>query len=201
MRNQRQEDEVDTATEQEIDLVADVEGDEDQRDKYLLFTMAKETYGIAIASITEIIEMQNITSLPDMPDYVRGVINLRGRIIPLVDLRLKFGLAERKYDDRTCTIIINVENTQLGFIVDTVAEVQDLDKSAIDPPPEFETVSGREHFVSGLGKMNDEVIILLEPKQILGKEELEVIGQTVQRQRTKSITDNITLRIQLGGLT
>ncbi len=170
---------MDIASDQLIDLVVDLDEDEDQRDKYLLFTMAKETYGIAIASITEIIEMQTITSLPDMPNYVKGVINLRGRVVPLVDLRLKFGLAERVYDDRTCTIIINVENTQMGFIVDTVAEVQNLDKSAIDPPPEFETASGREQFVFGLAKMNDEVIILLEASQILQKEELAVLEQTI----------------------
>ena len=167
-----------TTTEQELDVTLQQEDDDDQRDKYLLFSMAGETYGIAISSITEIIEMQTITIVPDMPVYVKGVINLRGRVLPVVDLRLKFGLPPREYDGRTCTIIINVESIEVGFIVDTVAVVQDLDRSMIDPPPAFETASGGEQFISGMGKLGGDVIILLEAHQILLKEELKVIGET-----------------------
>ena len=106
--------------------------------KYLLFKLGIEEYGIDIAQITAIEELQQITAIPDMPDFVKGVINLRGKVIPAVDLRLRFGLEEREYDDRTCIVIVSVDADSIGLIVDIVSEVheivhEDIDRIKINP--------------------------------------------------------------------
>ena len=151
-----------------------------QTNKYLLFSMDDELYGIAISSVTEIIEMQKITPVPDMPGFVKGVINLRGKVIPITDLRLRFGMEERVHDDRTCTIIVTIDEMMMGFIVDTVAEVQDIFASDIDPPPNFDAAEKENQFISGLGKVGEKVTILIDVAKILKKEDLEVIADGVE---------------------
>ena len=153
---------------------------DEQGNKYLLFEMANEQYGIAISRVTEIIEMQEITCVPDMPTFVKGVINLRGRVIPLVDLRLRFDLEEKEYDDRTCTIIIDIDGVEMGLIVDTVAEVQDIRSEEIDPPPAFDTASGRDTFISGLARLESDVAIMLNADQLIGDQELKVMADAVE---------------------
>ena len=129
-------------------------------------------YGIAIAHVTEIIEMEKVTAVPDMPGFVRGVINLRGRVTPVIDMRLRFGMPERAYDDRTCIIIVKIASRSLGFIVDTVAEVHDIRESNIDPAPDFVSAEGRDHYISGLGKVGERVTILIDAQKILRGSEL-----------------------------
>ncbi|WP_319475350.1 chemotaxis protein CheW [Marispirochaeta aestuarii] len=160
-------------------FLVDDEDEQFQENKYLLFNIGKEIYGINIMAVTDIIELQKITEVPDMPDYIKGVINLRGKVIPVMDLRLRFGMESRAYDDRTCIIIVHVENTSIGFIVDTVSEVKDIRESDIDPPPSFKKHAARDRYISGLGKVDEEVRILLDVKKILEQDEdlkLESIG-------------------------
>ncbi|WP_233143038.1 chemotaxis protein CheW [Marispirochaeta aestuarii] len=160
-------------------FLVDDEDEQYQENKYLLFNIGKEIYGINIMVVTDIIELQKITEVPDMPDYIKGVINLRGKVIPVMDLRLRFGMEPRAYDDRTCIIIVHVENTSIGFIVDTVSEVKDIRESDIDPPPSFKKHAARDRYISGLGKVDEEVRILLDVKKILEQDEdlkLESIG-------------------------
>ena len=162
-----------SAREREADTF--LEGDDDENSqacKYLLFNTDEEVYGISIASVVEIIEMQRITGVPDMPEYVKGVINLRGRVIPVVDLRLRFGMPERAHDDRTCIIIAKIQESSVGFIVDTVAEVQDIQDADIEPPPPFRTGEGRDQYISGLGKVGDRVRILIDAKKLVSEREL-----------------------------
>ncbi len=161
-------------TEDDLFFVDDEE-ESTQANKYLLFNLGEEIYGIGIADVTEIIETQQITEVPDMPDFVKGVINLRGRVIAVVDLRMRFGMDERAYDDRTCIIVVNVDDASLGFIVDTVAEVQDISEENIEAPPGFKTDSGRNQYISGLGKVDERVTILIDAKKILQERELETI--------------------------
>jgi purine-binding chemotaxis protein CheW len=156
-----------------------IEDENSQANKYLLFNIGAEVYGIGIASVTEIIEMQRITDVPDMPGFIKGVINLRGKVIPVMDLRLRFGMDEREYDDRTCCIIVNIDDMSLGFIVDTVAEVHDILESDIDPPPNFKTAEERNRYISGLGKVDDEVKILIDARKILQEKELDTIKGNV----------------------
>ena len=166
-----------TGTE-EIGFEDDVWDDDDttQGNKYMLFHIADEIFGIALTHITEIVEMPKITVVPDMPDFAKGVINLRGRIIPLMDLRLRFGLTEREYDDRTCIIIVRINETVVGVIVDTVAEVFDIPESDIDPPPTFEGAKAVRQCVAGLAKVDDRVAILVDVDQLLHGHELEALS-------------------------
>lgn len=159
-------------SEDDIFLVDD-EDENQGENKYLLFNLGEEVFGLKISCIIQIVEMQKITAVPDMPDYIRGVINQRGKVIPLMDLRIRFGMEKRDYDDRNCIIIVSVHNAFIGLVVDTVAEVHDIDEANIDPSPGFRSESIRERYISGLGKIGDEVRILLDVEKIISQEEVE----------------------------
>ena len=148
-------------------LEEDYEEDEDtQEDKFLTFVLSGEEYGIEIRHVTEIIGIQNITEVPDMPHYIKGVINLRGKVIPVMDVRLRFGVEERAYDDRTCIIVINIDEQPVGLIVDRVSEVLDIPKSEVEPPPNVKRGES-SRFIKGMGKVEDRVKILLNEYQLL----------------------------------
>jgi purine-binding chemotaxis protein CheW len=152
-------------------LEEDEEDNEDtQEDKYLTFVIDREDFGIEIRHVTEIIGIQNITEVPDMPAYVKGVINLRGKVIPVMDVRLRFGVTERPYDDRTCIIVININEQPVGLIVDRVLEVLDIQKGEIEPPPKIRKGKSNR-FVQGMGKVGDQVKILLDANRLLFDEE------------------------------
>ena len=148
------------------------EDDEDsQKDKYLTFCIASEDYGIEIRHVTEIIGIQKITEIPDMPEYINGVINLRGKVIPVMDVRARFHIERREYDDRTCIVVVNVNEDSIGFVVDTVKEVVNIPANMVEPPPKSNK-SGGGLFVNGLGKVGDEVKILLNVEQLIFDAEL-----------------------------
>lgn len=133
--------------------------------KFLTFVIGDACYGLDIAHVTEIIGLQKITTMPDVPHYIRGVINLRGNVIPVMDVRSRFGIAHRDYDDRTCIIVIQVQKTSVGLVVDTVSEVLDIDHVNIQQPP---TVgSSGSNYISGLGKVGSEVKVLLDARRLL----------------------------------
>jgi len=149
------------------------EDDEDtQKDKFLTFHVEKEDYGIDIRHVTEIIGIQKITGIPDMPDYVKGVINLRGKVIPVLDMRKRFGFEERDYDDRTCIVVVNINETAVGLVVDSVNEVADIPEQQIEQPPDINN-AGASLFIQGLGKVGDEVKILLDVNALLFEKDLE----------------------------
>lgn len=152
----------------DVDLLEeDYEEDEDtQADKFLTFILGQEEYGIEIKYVTEIIGIQNIAEVPDMPHYIKGVINLRGKVIPVMDVRLRFGLQEREYDDRTCIIVINIDEQSVGLIVDRVSEVLDIPEAQVEPPPRVRS-GGSSRFIQGMGKVGDRVKILLNAHQLL----------------------------------
>jgi len=164
---------------EEDHLWVEEDDDNSQNNKYLLFNIGAEVYGIGIGYVINIIELQKITEVPDLPVYIKGVINLRGSVIPVMDLRLRFGMEPREYDDRTCIIIVSLENIQLGFIVDTVAEVHDILPEDIDPPPSFRKNQGKDRYISGLGKIQEEVKILLDVEKILYAEDADQINQKI----------------------
>ncbi len=137
-----------------------------QKDKYLSFNLGNSEYVIPIHYVLEIIGLQPITRVPDVPDYVKGVINIRGKVIPVVDLRQRFGLEERAYDDRTCIIIVRIEEMQVGLIVDTVDEVLKIESQQIEPPPEVKRGQDNK-FIDGLAKVADSVKIVLNMASIL----------------------------------
>ena len=157
-------------TQDELLLVDDEASESD--DKHLVFRLGDEEYGVPIDRVQAIEEMQRIVAVPDMPHYVRGVINLRGTVIPVVDLRLRFGLPARAYDDRTCTIVIRTQSRTIGFIVDTVSEVHQIPQKNIQPAPEFRTADASDQFVTGLGTVDGEVKILLDIDRLMRPEEI-----------------------------
>jgi purine-binding chemotaxis protein CheW len=153
-----------------------------QGGKYLTFKLAGEEYGLEILKVREIIGIMDITALPQMPPYVKGVINLRGKVIPVIDLRLKFGMAPAEYTEQTCVVVVNV-GALVGIIVDTVQEVLDVAEGQIDPPPPL-GASVDTSFVMGMGKVRDDVKILLDIDKVLGSRELGNILDEAERSAT-----------------
>ena len=146
------------------------------KDKYLTFHLFGEDYAIELYFVTEIIGIQRITEIPDTPDYLKGVINLRGKVIPVIDVRLRFRLKEKEYGDRTCIIVVNVNDTTLGLIVDEVSEVLSIEEDKIDPPPQ--TGKGtKSRFIKGLGKVGETVKIILEMNKLLDQSDMELVDE------------------------
>ena len=142
--------------------------------KYLTFVLGHEEYGLEILKVREIISVMEITEVPQVPPFIKGVINLRGKVIPIIDLRMKFGMAPIEYTRETCIIVVNVHELLLGIVVDTVAEVLDIPEKDIDPAPTFGG-SIKTDFILGMGKVKGKVKILLDIEKVLSSEELEAV--------------------------
>lgn len=153
----------------------DSQGTASHGGKYLTFMLSNEEYGVEILKVREIIGIMDITAVPQIPSYVKGVINLRGKVIPVVDLRLKFGMDSIEYTEQTCIIVVDV-GSLMGIIVDTVQEVLDIDGSQIDAPPPL-GASVDTSFILGMGKVKDDVKILLDIDKVLTSEELAQIEE------------------------
>jgi len=161
------------------DLDDDLYDDEDtQKDKYLTFHIGTEDYGISIAYVTEIIGIQNITEIPEMPDFIKGVINLRGKVIPVMDVRTRFKLPPREYDERTCIIVVEIEGqagpVQIGIVVDAVSEVLNIKGEEIEDAPTFGTKLDID-YILGMAKMEGGVKILLDIGKVLSAEATSVL--------------------------
>ena len=139
--------------------------------KYLTFYLADEEYGIEIMRVREIFGMLPITIVPQTPEFVRGVINLRGKVIPVIDLRLKFRMDQRDYDKETCIIVVEVDEVHMGIIVDTVQEVLDIANEDIEDSPHFGTSVDTE-FILGMGNKDNRVTILLDVGKVISSEDL-----------------------------
>ena len=157
---------------QAVKAVADREG------KYLTFSLAGEEYGIGILKIKEIIGMMPVTTVPHTPDYVKGVINLRGKVIPVLDLRLRFGMAEIDYTERTCIIVVEVESSngrvEIGIVVDSVSEVLNIRGTEIEDTPTFGAKLDTS-YILGMAKMEGGVKILLDIDCVLARKEIELL--------------------------
>lgn len=156
-----------------INLTDNVE--DTQKGRFLSFIIGKETYGIEIKYVTEIIGIQAITEMPEMPDYVKGIINLRGVIIPLMDVRLRFSKQPRDYDDRTCVIVIDFNGVSIGLIVDSVSEVITIAEDDIAPLPGLSTGLGNR-YVKNIGKIGSDVVLIIDCEKFLSDDELEDIS-------------------------
>ncbi len=139
--------------------------------KYLTFGLAGEEYGLEILRVREIIGMMDITPVPRTPQFVRGVINLRGNVIPVIDLRLKFEMPAAERTDETCIIVVDVEQVEMGIVVDKVEEVLDIIAEDIEPAPSF-GVTVDTHFILGMGKTDNRVTILLDIGSVLSADEI-----------------------------
>ncbi len=145
-----------------------------QKDKFLTFSLGSEFYGIEIMYVTEIIGIQSITEVPELPDYIKGIINLRGKIIPLMDVRLRFKKDPREYNDRTCIVVVDIRDMFIGLIVDSVSEVMSIPEQDIVPPPELSKSSNR--YIKGIGKVGNGVKLILDCNRMLNDEEVESLS-------------------------
>ena len=143
-----------------------------QHGRYLTFDVGTEEFGIGIRYVTEIVGMHPITALPEMPDYIRGIINLRGKIFPVMDVRLRFHKPPIQYTDRTCIIVVNIEDLTVGLIVDQVAEVMSISDENISLPPDYRT-GFVNRYISGIGKVGNEVKLLIDTENLFMEEEIQ----------------------------
>jgi purine-binding chemotaxis protein CheW len=151
---------------------------EEKEGKYLTFTLAEEEYGIGILKIKEIIGMMPITTVPQTPKFVKGVINLRGKVIPVIDLRLRFGMESMDYTERTCIIVVEIDGTtstvQIGIVVDAVSEVLNITGKDIEDTPTF-GAKLNTNYILGMAKMEGGVKILLDIDRVLNGNEISVL--------------------------
>ncbi len=153
----------------------DDEDEDTQKDRFLTFKIGGEEYAVEISCVIEVIGMQKITHVPDMPEFVKGVINLRGQVIPITDIRMRFGMETRDYDDRTCIVVVNVYDTYVGIVVDTVSDVLDMPEETVSQPPQINQTPG-SRYIQGLGKVGEDVKIILDVQKLLYEEKFETIS-------------------------
>ncbi|MDE6209802.1 MAG: chemotaxis protein CheW [Lachnospiraceae bacterium] len=172
---------MDVTSEQDklVETTEDIKNGKDvQKGKYMTFKSGNEYYGLEIQYVIEIIQLQAITVIPETDDYIKGIINLRGKVIPVIDVRLRFKQESFEYNDRTCIIVINVKSTVVGLIVESIAEVVEIKEENILPPPKIgRTEKVQNKYVYGIGKVGDSVKLLLDPDKLLNDVELSVIEQ------------------------
>jgi purine-binding chemotaxis protein CheW len=153
-------------------------GSAEQTQQYLTFVLAGEVFAMGILAIKEIIEYADLTEVPMMPEYVRGVINLRGAVVPVIDLSVRFGKPSSPVTKRTCIVIIEIQTRHerhvLGVVVDAVNAVLDIPAADVEPPPAF-GASIRTDFIRGMGKVNGRFVILLDVDHVLAAEEMDVL--------------------------
>jgi len=151
--------------------------------QFLTFTLGDEVFALDISSVREVLEYTTITKVPRTPEYIRGVINLRGRAVPVVDVRLKFGMPETERTVNTCIIIVEVllggEETVLGALADSVKEVMDIEPKDVEPAPRMGT-SIKADFIRGIGKHGEQFIIILDIDKVFSEEELTQLSSAFQ---------------------
>lgn len=153
---------------------------EKERRQYLTFRFAEETFAVDVAKVREILDFVPATKVPKTPDFMRGVINLRGGVVPVVDMKLKFGLEPTEKMVDTCIIVLEVmiddETTIVGALADSVQEVVELDSAQIEPPPRMGMRFSID-FIRGIGKLNDEFIIILDTDKVFSFDEVNVLAE------------------------
>jgi len=149
-----------------------------QKGKFMTFQTGKEYFGISISYVNEIIGMQPITAIPEVEDYIKGLINLRGKIIPVIDVRVRFKMEPKEYTDRTCIIVIDVKSTVIGLIVEKIAEVDTIPEENIVPPPTLKRKENEHNkYVYGLARTGDVVKLLIDPEKLIKDEDWETLEE------------------------
>lgn len=156
---------------EEMKTVLEEFEEDTQKGKFLTFSLGDEYYGIDIMYVTEIVGIQPITVVPELPDFIKGIINLRGKIIPVMDARLKFKKEPKEYNDRTCIIVVDLQELSIGIIVDAVSEVLNISDENIVPPPNLNT--GGRKYIKSVGKSTDSVTLILDCEKLLNENEID----------------------------
>lgn len=151
---------------------------DEKKSKYMTFKSGNEYFGLKIQYVNEIIQIQAITKVPETENYIKGLINLRGKIIPVIDVRLRFGQEAFEYNDRTCIIVLQVNSTMVGLIVEKIADVVEIKDNDILPPPTISrTDQLNRKYIYGIGKVGDTVKLLLDPDKLLSDTDLSSVEQ------------------------
>lgn len=154
----------------------DLKKQDDELLQLVTFSIGEEEFGVDILKVQEIIRTMEITKVPRAQNFVEGVINLRGKVIPIIDMRRRFGLDSKTHDQHTRIIVIEINNMIVGFVVDSVSEVLRIPASTVEPPPPV--VAGLEsEYINGVGKLHDRLLILLDLDKLLSGEDMESLGQ------------------------
>ncbi len=146
------------------------------RGRFLSFSFGQEVFALEIRYVTEIVGMQMITPVPEVPDYLKGIINLRGKVIPVIDMRIRFKKPLVEYTDRTCIIVVDIEDTSVGLIVDNVEEVLSIADESVVPPPDSKT-GVQNRYIKGIGIVENKVILLLDCAKLLSDSEIEEVSK------------------------
>ena len=154
----------------------EIQEEDTQKGRFLTFKLGEEVFGLEIKYVTEIVGIQPITNIPEVPEYVKGIINLRGKIIPVIDVRIKFKKEPIEYDERTCIIVIDIDDMSVGLIVDNVSEVVTIKDEDIVPPPSYKT-GFQNKYIKGVGKSKDGVKLVLDSNKLLSNEEKQKIDE------------------------
>jgi len=147
-----------------------------QKGRYLTFSLGRESYGIEIRYVTEIIGIQPITEIPELPDYVKGIMNLRGKIIPVMDVRLRFRKEPKEYSDKTCVIVVDIRDMSIGLIVDSVSEVLAIPEQDIVEPPQMNK-GYQNRYIKNIGKVGADVMLLLDCDKLLTEGDINVLSE------------------------
>ncbi|EPE4191836.1 chemotaxis protein CheW [Yersinia enterocolitica] len=154
-------------------------GDQNAGQEYLVFTLGNEEYGIEILKVQEIRGYDRVTRIANTPDFITGVTNLRGVIVPIIDLRVKFQLPSADINDNTVIIVLNLANRIVGIVVDGVSDVLSLNAEQIKPAPDFSTTLSTKYLL-GLGTLNERMLILVDIEKLLNSEEMEIVEQVAE---------------------
>lgn len=155
-----------------------LEEEDTQEGRFLTFSLGGESYGIEIRYVTEIIGIQPVTEIPELPGYIKGIINLRGKIIPVMDVRLRFRKEPKEYNDRTCVIVVDIREISVGLIVDSVSEVLTIAEQDIVEPPQINK-GFNNRYIKKIGKTGNDVKLLLDCEKLLTENEMESISQAL----------------------
>ncbi len=167
------------------EVVEELMEEDTQKGMFMTFQTGKEYFGISISYVEQIIAMQPITAVPDVEDYIKGLINLRGKIIPVIDVRTRFKMEPQEYTDRTCIIVIDVKSTVIGLIVEKIADVDTILDEDIVPPPALGKKSNEQSkYVYGLARTGDKVKLLLDPEKLIKQDAIEAFEQLQEEEQS-----------------
>ena len=161
----------------QIDVEEIMEQEDTQKGKFLTFSLGSEMYGIEVRYVIEIIGIQPMTEVPELPDHIKGIINLRGKIIPVMDVRLRFKKPFKEYNDRTCVIVIDIDDNYIGLIVDSVSEMLSIPEGEIVDPPEANKTGNR--YIKGIGKVGNEMKLILDCNKLLNDRDIEKLNTSL----------------------
>lgn len=150
--------------------------EETLKGRFLSFQVGNETYGIEIRYVIEIVGLKQLTVMPEMPEYIKGILNLRGKFIPVMDVRLRFRMSAKEYDDRTCIIVVDLNGYSIGLIIDSVSEVIQINDDEILKKPDMSTKAGC-NYVKNIGKSGQTVIMLIDIEELVGSDECITVNE------------------------